>query len=119
VHFHTNGEEKMKTLMIGAVAALLIASPAVVHAGTKTLPDCDAKWVEETLNRVSRQNGSLTIQKVIETKNIRSDDPTESRYCRSAVLTANGRMAEYVYELRWTSETDNRFWLQMKGSRYL
>jgi hypothetical protein len=84
------------------------------QAGTKPLPECDDSGVEATLRRVAPH-----IITVIETKNIRSTDPTESRFCRTEALVSNGRMLEAIYELRWTSETDNRYWLQIKGGRFL
>jgi hypothetical protein len=107
----------MKSLVVAATC--LLASVAQVQAGSKVLPECDNPNVEETLLRVSRNSGYTSINTVIQTSNIRSNDPTESRFCRSEVLTYGGRMLEFIYELRWTSETDGRYWLQMKGRRYL
>jgi hypothetical protein len=106
----------MKSLMLAA--ACLLAIVPQVQAGTKTLPECDGQGAEETLIRVARL-GYATITTVIQTSNIKSNNPTESRFCRSEALTTSGGMVEFVYELRWTSETDNRFWLQVKGGRYL
>jgi hypothetical protein len=99
----------MKTLLI-TTALILAASPA--FAGSRVMLDCDDAGVEKTLLRVTK------AEAVLATANVRSNDPTEVRYCRSEVLTSNGRMAEVVYELRWTSETDNRFWLQIKAGHW-
>ena len=106
----------MKSVML-ATACLLAIVPHV-QAGTKTLPECDSQQVENTFTRVAHV-GNSTIATVIQTTNVKSNDPTESRFCRSEALTTSGRMYEFIYELRWTSETDNRFWLQVKGGRAL
>ena len=79
----------------------------------KELPVCDADDVQETLKRVTH------LTTVVETKNIKSDNLTESRFCKAEIVAANGSMIEVVYELRWTSQTEGRFWLQIKGARYL
>jgi hypothetical protein len=96
-----------KLLIIGIVAAI----PAVAHA--REMFDCDDPGVRETLIRVTK------AQAVIETANIPSDDTENARLCRSEVLLDNGQMAEIIYEIRWASETEGRFWLQVKGGRSL
>jgi hypothetical protein len=99
----------MKRLMMTAAALALTATAAIA----KELPDCDSDKVLATLQRVT----SATT--VVEAKNIRSTDPENLRYCKAEVLTANGRLVEFVYELTWTSESEGRFWLQTKGGRVL
>ena len=101
----------MKRLMLTAAALSLLVTAA--HAGSKELPDCDVGHVERTLKRVSN---AITI---VETRNISSDDPTELRFCKSEILTSTGQLAEVIYELRWTSESEGRYWLQIKGGRML
>lgn len=90
----------------------LIQDNVAQHAGAKELPDCDDSRVRETLTRVTH------LTTIVETKTIRTNDPTKSRFCKSEILASNGRLAEIVYELRWVSESEGRFWLQTQGGRY-
>jgi hypothetical protein len=93
--------------------------PIVVHDGAKPktttppLPECNEVHVEDTLRRLTH------ITTVVETKNIPSKDPTESRFCKSEVLGASGSLVEVVYELRWTSASEGRFTLSVQGGRVM
>jgi hypothetical protein len=100
-----------KSLML---ATAVLALPQVVQAGTREMYDCDATHVEATLRRVAP-----LVVTILNTTNVRSADTTEVRLCRSEVLNAYGRMLEVIYELRRASETDGRYFLQIKGGRGL
>jgi hypothetical protein len=106
----TARERRMKVkklLLIGIIAIV----PAVAHA--REMFDCDDPQVRETLLRVTH------AQTIVETNNIPSDDLNNFRFCKSEVLEANGRLAELIYEVRWTSASEGRFYLQIKGGRFL
>jgi hypothetical protein len=79
--------------------------------------NCKDSTVEETLMRAARWGGSVTIVKVINTTEIRSKNVSEARWCRSEALLSNGLLSEWIYELTWTSKTERRFWLQVKGAQ--
>jgi hypothetical protein len=100
----------MKYVVI--ILALLSVSNA--NAGTRELYDCSAGNVEKVLTEAARWGGSMIV-KVLDTANVKSRDVTEERWCMSHVLWSNGRIGNIVYNLKWTSETDGRFWLQVKG----
>jgi hypothetical protein len=100
----------MTKLLLAGIVAMV---PVMAHAGTKELPNCDSDQVQETLIRVTR------VRTIVDTRNITTSNPTESRFCKSEILTSNGLLAEAVYELRWTSEAEGRFWLQIQGGRIL
>ena len=99
----------MKRLLITAAAIALLSTPAMA----KDMYDCNETTVQEALKRITH---ATTI---IETKNIPSEDVENSRFCKSEILAANGALLEIVYELRWTSASEGRFWLQTKGGRVL
>ena len=106
----------MKTMLLASIALVATMLPAL--AGTKELPPCDKPEVERTFMRATSQS-SVTVSVVLNTGNVRSPDPTEVRFCRYEVLTNRGAMAEVIFEMRWTSETDERYLMQIKGARYL
>jgi hypothetical protein len=103
----------MKKILSAALVSVVLLSQA--QAGSKELPNCESSSVETALTRIYRWGGSATITKVLNTEAVKSKDPTESRWCMSQVFLSSGRITVTIYELRWTSETDNRFWLQVKG----
>src|SRR5262245_39487007 len=88
-------EHTMKSLLF-ATACLLALVPQA-QAGSKVLPDCDDQMVEAALIKYARY-GYAVIETVMNTSDVRSKDPTESRFCRSEALTTSGRMIEFVYE---------------------
>jgi hypothetical protein len=100
----------MKNLLTVAALAATLATPA--YAGSKEMFNCDEEHVEKTLRRVAPY-----ITEVLEITDARSKDPTEVRLCKAEVVNAYGRMLVVVFELRWTSETDGRYWLQIRGGR--
>lgn len=81
------------------------------------IANCKDSTVEEALTRIARWNGSTTIIKVTNTTEIPSKNVSEARWCRSEALLSNGLMSEWIYELTWTSKTEGRFWLQVKGTQ--
>jgi len=96
-------------LIVATAAALALLTTT---AFAKPLPDCDSEQVERTLLRVTEATT------VIESKNVRSTDPDNLRFCKAEILM-NNRLWEVVFELTWTSETEGRFWLKSRGGRLL
>jgi hypothetical protein len=68
----------MKRLLTAAALALLTTTAAFATE----LPDCNSNDVQATLQRVTN---ATTI---IETQNIRSNDPDNLRFCKSEILAA-------------------------------
>jgi len=90
-------------------------APPVVADTKSELPECDNSEVEDALTKGARTAGGAAIVKVIKTSNVKSQDPTEHRWCRSQVLTSAGSIHDVIYELSWTSEKERRFSLQVHG----
>jgi hypothetical protein len=104
------GKCDMKKLLLATVFAA--TSFTIVHAGTKELEDCDSKGVQDTLKRVTHS------RVILDTQEVPSDNLTEERWCRSHIIGESGVFREVIYNLRWTSETEGRYWLQVQASRW-